>query len=99
MIKFNYVPINMEATGKRIKELRLARNLTVEQLCEYFSTSPQAIYKWQAGKSLPSLDNMMVLCDIFQTRVEDIVVRDDGSVLLFLRHKLHLLNQQLIFLL
>lgn len=84
MVNFTYVTINMAATGERIKELRKARNLTVEQLCEYFNTSPQAIYKWQSGKSLPSLDNMMVLCDIFQTRVEDIVVRDGDNILFIL---------------
>lgn len=74
-----YVSINMKATGRRIKELRKARQLTVEELSEYFHTSPQAIYKWQSGKTLPTLDNMMVLGRLLQTKIEDIVVLGDDE--------------------
>lgn len=79
MKEFSYVPIDMTATGRRIKELRKARQLTVEQLSEYFHTSPQAIYKWQSGKTLPTLDNMMVLGRIFQAKIEDIVILEDDE--------------------
>lgn len=72
-----FIPIDMAATGRKIKELRKARKLTVEQLSEYFDTSPQAIYKWQSGKTLPSLDNMMALGRILETSIEDIVVLED----------------------
>ncbi|HKM34241.1 MAG TPA: helix-turn-helix transcriptional regulator [Lachnospiraceae bacterium] len=79
MKEFYYVSIDMAATGRKIKELRKARQLTVEQLSEYFDTSPQAIYKWQSGKTLPTLDNMMVLGRIFQIRIEDIVILEDDK--------------------
>jgi len=68
--------VNMEATGDRISELRRLHELTVEKLAEYVGTSLQAVYKWQAGKTLPTLDNILILCDIFQVHVEDIVVRN-----------------------
>lgn len=77
---FVFRPINMKATGRRIRDCRTARNLTVEQLSTLFSISPQAVCKWQRGDALPTIDNLMVLCDLFQVKVEDLIVRDgDGS--------------------
>lgn len=70
--------IDAAATGERIKTLRKKKGYTVDELCDIFFISPQAVYKWQNGKALPSLDNMLVLCDIFGVKVEDIVVREDA---------------------
>ena len=40
---------------------------------------PQAVYKWQQGKALPSLDNMFALSILFQVSMEEILVRQlDG---------------------
>lgn len=79
--------IDAVATGERIKHLRKKNGYTVDELCDIFFISPQAVYKWQNGKALPSLDNMLVLCDIFGVKVEDIVVREDAvsSVFFFFR--------------
>ena len=38
--------------------------------------SPQAIYKWIAGKSLPSLDNFIILSRLLHTSIENILVID-----------------------
>lgn len=77
MNNFSYRPINMQATGQRIRNYRNAQKITVEELSSFFGISPQAVCKWQRGDALPSIDNLMVLCDIFQVRVEDLIVRDD----------------------
>ena len=46
------------ATGKNIIRLRVERGMSVRDLQAYFGfEEPQAIYKWQQGKSLPSVDN------------------------------------------
>lgn len=75
--------INAVATGAQIKMLRKKSGFTVEQLCDIFYISPQAIYKWQKGDALPTLDNMLVLCDLFNVKVEDIVVREGSDVFVF----------------
>ena len=41
----------MENIGKRIKELRRARDMTQERLAEYLNVSFQAISKWETGVS------------------------------------------------
>ena len=66
--------LDAKATGERIKELRKARNLTVEKVAEYMGfESVQAVYKWQRGESLPSLDNMYALAVLLETPVSDIL--------------------------
>ncbi len=73
-----YPTINMAATGERIKALRKARGLKVAQLSEYMGfTEPQAVYKWQRGESLPTVDNLFALSRILGAPMEDILVGDD----------------------
>ena len=38
--------------------------------------NPQAVYKWMSGKSLPSLDNLIILSRILNTSIESILVID-----------------------
>ena len=73
-----YATINFVATGQRIKELRIARQITVDELAEFMGfEGSRAIYKWQAGHSLPSLDNLFALSRVLHTTIEDILVGDD----------------------
>lgn len=69
--------INMNETGKRIKEMRKKAGMTVKELQEIFGfTSPQAIYKWQNGTALPTVDNLVILAAVFGCRIDDILVVD-----------------------
>ena len=63
------------ATGKNIIRLRVERGMSVRDLQAYFGfEEPQAIYKWQQGKSLPSVDNLYALGALFKVPMEDILV-------------------------
>ena len=42
--------------------------------------NPQAIYKWLSGRSLPSLDNFVILSRLLNTSIEDILVIDEDIV-------------------
>ena len=65
----------MAATGEKIKALRKKNGLTVRELKEIFGFSTeQAIYKWESGYSMPTLDNMVILARVFQTTIDDIIV-------------------------
>lgn len=68
--------IDMEATGKRLDDLRKERNLSVKDIQNHFGFyTPQSVYKWMAGKSLPTIDNLVILADLFQCKVDDMLVR------------------------
>ncbi|MBQ9425742.1 MAG: helix-turn-helix transcriptional regulator [Erysipelotrichaceae bacterium] len=38
--------------------------------------TPQAIFKWQRGETMPTLDNIVVLSELFNTAIEEIVVKE-----------------------
>ncbi len=67
--------IDPVATGKNILRLRTERGLSVRELQEYFGfEEPQAIYKWQKGKSLPSVDNLYALGALLEVPMDEILV-------------------------
>ena len=67
--------IDMVETGKNIRRLREERGMTVRDLQAYFGfEEPQAIYKWQRGKSLPTVDNLYALGALLDVPMEDILV-------------------------
>lgn len=70
--------IDMKKTGENIFRLRVESGYSVRDLQEIFGfTTPQAIYKWQRGLALPTLDNLAVLAAIFHVRIDDILVYID----------------------
>lgn len=70
--------INMIKTGERITELRKQSGLTVRELQDIFGfATPQAIYKWQQGVTLPTIDNLVVLATLFSVNVDDILITDE----------------------
>ena len=76
----NSIPvIDMAATGTNITRLRTKAGLTVRDLQAVFGFStPQAIYKWQRGDAMPTLDNSVALAAVFGVTVDAILVyRDD----------------------
>ena len=72
-----YAVLNVKRTGERIKELRKANHLSVEDVSLYMGfESVQAVYKWQRGDSMPSVDNLYALSVLFDTPVDDILCGD-----------------------
>lgn len=76
-----YPVIDVVATGENILRLRKERGLTVREIQKFFGfEEPTAIYKWQRGENLPSLDNMVALAKLFDLPIEDILVlRNSGG--------------------
>lgn len=72
-----YLSIQPAETGKQIKRLLLENGYTIREIQGAFGfENPQAIYKWISGKSLPSLDNFIILSRLLHTSIEDILVID-----------------------
>ncbi len=73
--------IDMVKTGQNIRNLRIQAGLSVRDLQNIFGFStPQALYKWQHGTALPTIDNMVVLAAVFGVKVDDILVISDDNV-------------------
>ena len=66
--------IDLKKTGQNIMRMRKEAGVSVRELQVMFGfTSPQAIYNWQNGISLPSVDNFIVLAAVLGTTIEDII--------------------------
>lgn len=67
--------IDMALTGANIVKLRTAAGLSVHDLQTIFGfNSPQAIYKWQNGTALPTVDNFVVLASVLKVRIDDLLI-------------------------
>lgn len=75
MSLIHFPVIDPAATGANILRLRRERGLTVRDLQQYFGfEEPQAIYKWQRGQSLPSVDNLYALSVLLGVSMNEILV-------------------------
>ena len=68
--------INLIKTGERIQQLRKERGLTVRQITDTLGLIPQTYYKWVWGNSIPSVDSLIGLADIFGVKIDDIIVAE-----------------------
>lgn len=70
-----YPVIDMCKTGQNIKRLREERNISVSALQEYLGlASQQAIYNWQRGACLPTVDHLCALSRLFSVPMDDILI-------------------------
>ena len=73
--------IDMIRTGENINRLRRDAGISVRELQEVFGfATPQAIYKWQHGTTLPTIDNLVVLARILGVSMEDILVLEEHQI-------------------
>lgn len=74
--------IDTIGTGMRIMDLRKKAGLSVKDLQNILGfATPNAIYKWQNGAAMPTLDNLIVLAAIFNVAIDDIIVVDNKSIM------------------
>lgn len=59
--------------GDKLKELRKGKGLSQEQLAEKIGVSRQAITKWESGKGLPDIENMVILAETFEISLDELV--------------------------
>ena len=67
--------IDLSATGQNIARLRIEAGLSVKDLQDVLGfVNPQAIYKWQNGLCLPTLDNLVILAAALGVGLDEIIV-------------------------
>lgn len=77
MQKIEIPVIDMKQTGLNIVRLRRQKGIKVREIQEILGfTTTVAIYKWERGETLPSLDNLLALTRILNCGMEDIVATE-----------------------
>ena len=63
---FTIPVIDIGRTGANITALRKRAGLSVRQVQAIVGfANPQAVYKWERGLSLPTVDNLVILAALF----------------------------------
>lgn len=66
--------VDMKLTGQNIASLRIKRGISVREMQHMLGfTTPQSIYKWQRGETLPSIENLAALAYILDVAMDDIL--------------------------
>ena len=81
MCKIYKPVINVAETAAKIKAYRIRAGYSVREIQNIFNfSSPEAIYAWEKGKYLPTIDNMIVLAAVYGVTVDDIVIKDEIEI-------------------
>lgn len=59
--------------GKKIRELRRAKDLTQEQLADYLNISYQSVSKWETGTAAPDLSYIIPLARLFDISTDELL--------------------------
>ena len=73
--------VDTVATGQNIDRLRNAAGLSVKDMQMIFGfATPQAIYKWIHGTSMPTIDNLVILAAMLGVTLDEIVVVETAAM-------------------
>ena len=63
------------AIGDQIQKLRIQKGLTQERLAEMLEVSRQSISKWELGQSVPDVDKIIRMSELFDISTDAILLR------------------------
>ena len=76
---YNY-GVNSVAVGERIRYLRTKNRISIKEMQDFFGISRQALNKWEQGRNLPSIDNLIALSVFFKVSLEYLLVLNSAPV-------------------
>ncbi len=65
--------LDFQAVGEQIHNLRVSNGYSQDSLAEELFVSRQAVSRWELGLTLPSVDNLVELCRLFNVSFEEIL--------------------------
>ena len=65
--------MDINKIGRFIKELRLEKNISQNQLSEEIHVTRQAISNWENGKAIPDSDILLTLSSLFKVSINEIL--------------------------
>ena len=63
--------------GERLKELRKLNNLSQEQVAKELNITRQAISKWETDKTMPDIENIILLSKLYNVSLESIMGEEE----------------------
>ena len=67
--------IDMMATGANIKQIAADKGMKAKDIQAVFGFgTPQTVFKWFRGVTIPTIDSMVILAKVFDTTIDAIIV-------------------------
>lgn len=64
--------------SEKLKELRTGAGLTQEQVAEKLGVTRSAIARWESGKGIPDISNLILISDYFNISLDEMIKGDDA---------------------
>lgn len=68
-----------EIIAKNLTELRKSHKLTQQTLAEKLNYSDKAISRWERGETLPDIETLCTLCDLYGVRFEYLLQQEQPT--------------------
>ena len=59
--------------GEKIAHLRIVNNISQAELAEKLNVSRQSVSNWESGESLPQIDKVLELCQLFDITADELI--------------------------
>lgn len=60
--------------GKKIIKLRTFHNISQEEFANQLDVSRQSVYKWETDQTLPQIDKVLKICEIFSVSADELLL-------------------------
>jgi len=64
----------------KLKQERLANDLTQEEVAEKIGVSRQTISNWENGKTYPDISSIIILCDVYDITLDSLLKGDNEMI-------------------
>lgn len=93
-----YPSINIEKTGKRLKEMINIAGYDVKYIQRYLHLAcPNSIYRWFKGKILPSVEHLSALSVLLGVHIDELLVLNDMSLFSSIKHSIRKSGEKRMF--
>ncbi|CEP41750.1 MAG: helix-turn-helix domain-containing protein [Paraclostridium sordellii] len=66
--------------GRKLKQARLKKELTQENIANILNVSRSTISNWEIGRSYPDLESVVALSDLYNISLDELLREDDDMV-------------------
>lgn len=67
---------NIIDTSTRLKVLRTQKGYTQEEIANRLNVSRQAVSRWETGKSVPDIENLALLAEIYSISIDELLGKE-----------------------
>jgi DNA-binding XRE family transcriptional regulator len=63
--------------GSQISIFRNAQNISISTFASLINVSSSSLHNWEKGKNLPTLENVVKICNMLNIRISDLILYED----------------------